>query len=376
MSFRLSFLACLLILCPSVQSAEPFRFPEGTHGKGQLKYLQGLPVLIATGTPEEIGEQIGTLGVKPVAAKISALVKGTLQPRVGPIAWPLVVAACKGLFQKFPPEYRKEVESMARAGGIDPEVLIVANTIGDVQHLGGCSALVVEPARSTTGGLLLGRNMDAAPLGDLVQYSLVIVRRPTGKHAFLSIAFPGVLVIGSEMNDAGLVLAANDVTDTRDRSPRLEPAGLPFSVMTRRVLEQCASVSDANRLLRGYKPTTTGAAILADRKSGAVYEVTPKQVIVRLAEKGICTCTNHFIAPDLAVTGLTCWRYDKLQEYRKRPKLGVADVAEALHAVNQGENTLHSMIFEPATLRAHIAVGAGPATRHPRKILDCAALFQ
>jgi hypothetical protein len=68
--------------------------------------------------------------------------------------------------------------------------------------------------------------------------------------------------------------------------------------------------------------------------------------------------------------------FEKLQAYRKQPKLGVADVALALDGVNQGKATIHSMIFEPATLRAHIALGAGPATRQPRKKLECATLFK
>jgi hypothetical protein len=129
-------------------------------------------------------------------------------------------------------------------------------------------------------------------------------------------------------------------------------------------------------VLRDFKATTTGCAILADREGGAVYELTPKIIITRPAEEGICTCTNHFCSGELAVPMERCWRYDRLQEYRKRPKLGVADVAEALDAVSQGKATLHSMIFEPATLRAHIALGAGAAKGHHRKTLECGELFR
>jgi hypothetical protein len=376
MLFRLSFLGCLLVLCPAARGQEPFRFPEGRHGKGELKYRNDLPVLIAQGTPEEIGEQIGVLAVKPAAAKMKALVKDAIQKRVGPVGWPLLVTACTGLFAKFPPEYRKEVEAMARGSGIDLEVLIVANTIADVVHLGGCSALVVEPARSKTGGSLLGRNMDTEALAGLVQASLVIVRRPAGKHAFVSVTFPGLLACGSEMNDAGLVLAANDVWRTKDGSPKLEPRGTPLMAAARQLMEDCASRAEARRLLRDFK-ATTGCAILADREGGAVYELTPKNIIVRPAEEGICTCTNHFCSPELAVpTEERCWRYDKLEEYRKRPKLDVADVAKALDDVSQGKATLHSMIFEPKTLRMHIALGAGTAKERRRETLECGELFR
>jgi hypothetical protein len=377
MLFRLSLVGCLLILCPAARAGEPFRFPEGKYGKGELKYRKGLPVLIAQGTPEEIGEQIGVLAVKPVAVKMKALVKGAIEKRVGSVGWPLLVTASTGLFKKFPPEYRKEVEAMARGGGIDLEVLVVANTIADVAHLGGCSVLVVEPARSKTGGSLLGRNMDTEALAGLVEASVVIVRRPAGKHAFVSVTFPGMLACGSEMNDAGLVLAANDVWRTKDGSPKLDPRGTPLLVAARQLMEDCASRAEARRVLCDFKATTTGCAILADREGGAVYELTPKNIITRPAEEGICTCTNHFRSKELAVpTDERCWRYVKLQKYRQRPKLGVADVAAALDDVNQGKATLHSMIFEPATLRAHIALGAGTAKKRLRETLECGELFR
>jgi len=37
--------------------AKPFRFRRPSHGKGELKYINGLPVVSLVGTPEEIGEQ-------------------------------------------------------------------------------------------------------------------------------------------------------------------------------------------------------------------------------------------------------------------------------------------------------------------------------
>ncbi|HMC64912.1 MAG TPA: hypothetical protein VKI65_08220, partial [Gemmataceae bacterium] len=69
--FRTRFFAAIALLFStsfvrvSLQAAEPFRFPEAKHGKGELKYVNGLPVLIVQGTPEEMGEQAAVLAVKP-----------------------------------------------------------------------------------------------------------------------------------------------------------------------------------------------------------------------------------------------------------------------------------------------------------------------
>jgi hypothetical protein len=56
MRFRPTLAATLLfLLClfPATSTAEePFRFPEAKHGKGTLKYINNLPVLIVEGAPE------------------------------------------------------------------------------------------------------------------------------------------------------------------------------------------------------------------------------------------------------------------------------------------------------------------------------------
>jgi isopenicillin-N N-acyltransferase-like protein len=365
----------LLVLLPaSVPGEEPFRYPEATHGKGELKYRNGLPLLVVAGTPEEMGEQIGVLALKPVNQKVSGLVKGAVQQQVGP-AWPVVVKVCEKLFEQFPADYRKEIESLAKAGQVDRDILVVANTIGDVQHIGGCSTFIVESSRSTTGHPLFGRNWDIPPVGDLAKYGLVIIRRPTGKRSFASITFPGLLFCGSEMNDAGLALATNDVREAKDGSPRLEPSGTPLAVAGRRLMEECADLQQADKLLTGLKATTCGNLILCDTKAGVVYEFTPKNKIARRAEDGICLCTNHFRTKELA--GSTkCSRYEKLENCSQKPKLGIDDVARALHEVHQGELTMQSMVFEPAALRIHLAIGPGPVTKQPLKLIDCASLFK
>ncbi len=369
-------LPALIVLALSASaavSAEPFRYPEGKHGRGELKYRNGLPILIAAGKPEEIGEQIGTLAVKPVAKDFTALVKGAVRQEVGPL-WPLVAKTCEGIYAHFPADHQKEIEAMARAGGVDLEVLIVANTFSDIQHLGACSALVVGPARSTTGGTLFGRNFDQLPVGDLVQYGLLIVRRPAGKRAFASVTFPGLLCCGSEMNDAGLCLAANDVRRSKDDAPKVDPAGTPVLVMCRRLMEECADLRAADTLLGRTKPTTSGSLILCDVGGGIVYEATPKTQVRRPAEAGVCACTNHFRTKELA-TSLECGRYKKLEEYRKLPKLGLEDVTKALHDVHQGQKTMQTIIFEPAMLRLHVALGPAAVAKEPLKLLECRPLF-
>src|SRR6516162_1367504 len=107
-------LAMFVFFSAGVFADEPFRYPERKHGKGELKYVNDLPVLVVAGAPEEMGEQIGILGVKPVAKKMDGLVRKLIGP-----AWPLVVKACDSLYRRFPPDYQRQVEAMAKSSGID-----------------------------------------------------------------------------------------------------------------------------------------------------------------------------------------------------------------------------------------------------------------
>src|SRR5205085_6318195 len=109
--------------------------------------------------------------------------------------------------------------------------------------------------RSATGQPLFGRNLDYPTLGFLHEYTLVTVYRPTGKHAFVSIGFPGFIGCLSGMNDAGLTIAILEVYQTRDESPAFDAQGTPFALCFRRVLEECSTAAEAEALLRSMKRT-------------------------------------------------------------------------------------------------------------------------
>ena len=106
------------------------------------------------------------------------------------------------------------------------------------------------PEHSATKGPLFGRNLDFYTLGMLDKYSLVTVHRPKGKHAFVSIGFPGLFGCVSGMNDAGLALAVHEVFLARDGASMFNPKGVPYTFCFRRILEECETVEEAEKLLR------------------------------------------------------------------------------------------------------------------------------
>src|SRR5689334_5567964 len=245
----------VVLLVPLAGGAgEPFQYPAAAQGKGELRYLNGLPVLTVEGTAEEMGAQIGTLALRPAREfpeQVHDLVKAWGLEK----AYPVLIRTAAFLGSQFPPAHLKELEAAARASGVDRNLLVFVNTLFDMQKLWGCSALMIEPGRSATHGLLFGRNLDIPPFGRVHEYTLVTVYRPQGKHAFASIGFPGLHGCASGINDQGLAVAWLDVYSVLDGSPAFDPLGVPLVCCFRRVLEECATVAEAEKLIRSLRRT-------------------------------------------------------------------------------------------------------------------------
>jgi len=369
--------AILVVVCLAplgALAAEPFRYPQAKAGKGELKYVENVPVLTVQGTSDEIGGQLGELGLKPISElfnQVDAFLKSVHREASFPI-----LAKMGGLMAlQFPKEHLAELDAAAKSSGLPRDRLVLANVITDLMKIGGCSTLVVEPELSATGGPLFGRNLDWPPFANLAEATLVIVCRPDGKHAFASVTFPGVVGCLSGMNDTGLSLAMLVVNRTNDKSARFNPLGVPNVLVFRRILEECSTVDEAEKLLRSVRPTTMFNLAVCDTAKGVVFEVTTKTVALRSAEQGMCACTNHFRTDDLAVD-TSCGRYATLDKFRGQKNVGVSDVARQLDAVNQGSRTLQSMIFEPKARKLHLAFGPGPASRLPLTPIELAPLMK
>ena len=91
-----------------------------------------------------------------------------------------------------------------------------------------------------------------------------------------------------------------------------------------------------------------------------MLEVTPRTVVVRRGEGGVLYATNHCASKGLLVPAATkCWRAEAFAKTQWPAKVGPADVAKALAAVNQQAWTAHTWVFEPKTLKLRLALGDG-----------------
>lgn len=382
----------LLFLCSSLHAQEKFRFPEATSGVGSLKYHHGLPVLTLKGTPDEIGAQAARLVAAPSTKLLKfpeELISNLATPVGTKLLMPTLMKNGKQLYENFPPAYRAEAEAILKNSSIDRDTFIFGNTVFDQKHLlmslFGCSAVIIEKDRSSTGQTIFARNMDYMGLGYLQQYSLVIIYQQPGKKTFASIGFPGTIGVISGMNEAGLAIASLETTGApKEAGPAYDPQGVPFLLNYRRILEECNTVDEAFQMLSQLKRTTSQHLAVCDKNGGAIFEYTPTKVIRRNPDHGTCRCTNHFISNDLklAVPKNMFTTLDRLASLNHccegNHPIGIGEVKTYLNKVHQNDMTLQSMIFEPAALRMHLAIGTGkePSSGQEYRVLEMRDLIR
>ncbi len=365
-----------LVVVVGVVDAQERFFPEAAAGKGKVAYVNGFPVIELAGTPEEIGAQYGELVLKP-AKPLTGRVDGYMKQIGWEKVFPTMVKLSGVVFVNIPPDQQKEITAAVKIAGVEKNLLTALNMIPDLAKLGGCSTLVVEPKRSNTDGPLFGRNLDWPPFEGLPEYTVVIVFKPKGKQAFAAVTFPVLFGCLSGMNEAGLSLAINEITASKDKSVSHNLAGTPMMMLFRQILEECKTIDEAEAMLKKADRTTWFCLTLCDTKSSCVLEVTPKNVARRSAVRDVTCCTNHFRTDGLSVTK-KCSRYDTLEAIQAGgKKLGVPEVFAALGDVHQENHTVQSLVFEPKALTVHVSKGTGTksATEIPLTKIDLKPFF-
>src|SRR6476620_11366140 len=104
------------LLAVAAPGGEPFRYPEGHHGTGSLRYVQGIPVLTVSGTPKQIGAAVGTL-TKPAADGLMGYLDDLLKRTKLDLLWPWLVRTSEGMLPRFPPDHLAEIEAAVKASG-------------------------------------------------------------------------------------------------------------------------------------------------------------------------------------------------------------------------------------------------------------------
>jgi len=368
---------CLLVsaLAAAAFGAVPAYLPPrpATAGKGRLELVGGIPVLHLRGTPEQMGEQHGRL----LGAQLAVLRRvyldtffGNAVSRAGALAFGM------GLVPHMPPACVTEMKAMAAASGVDYPGVVFANTFTDTSRAIFCSVVVACGKASRGGRLVIGRNLDFPSLGVLHKATVLVVYHHTaaGRRPFVAVGWPGVVGVVTGMNDAGLCVATLVSATQKGVSP-----GMPYTMMHRLVLEQCATPQEALALVKRTARTSANNLVVASPEAEPlVIEYSAEKVAARTSVGGLLLATNHFRCTDFTANPRPLDnRFATLAERtaRQRGRIDVPALKTMLHAVNQGRMTLQSMVFEPSTRRLHLATGSAPASAAAYVAIDCGKLL-
>jgi predicted choloylglycine hydrolase len=366
-------LLALAAVCPSAAAGDYPLPKEGRAGKGRLELVEGIPVLHLAGTPEEMGRQHGRLLGDQTAALRDAYLERFFE---GAVERNAALVFGLTLVRYMPEDYVAEIKGFAETSGMGQPSVVFANTFTDSFRAAFCSVVIASGEATRDGRLLFGRNLDFPRLGILDKATVVVVYHHSrrGRRPFVAVGWPGVVGVMSGMNDAGLCVATLVSVSQKGVKP-----GMPYAMMHRQILEECATPQEALELVkRTQRTSANNLAVAAPGIEPLLIEYTPEKVAVRRAVQGVLLATNHFRSPELVGERLpSCERFATLerQAAAARGRLDGESLKKMLHAANQGEMTLQAMVFEPAARRLQLATGAAPATSGKYVTLDCAKLL-
>ncbi len=315
-----------------------------------------VPVVELEGTPTGIGAE----HARRLGAPIKLLHDQYLMKFLGSTAKRFIaLAAAKAFEGQLLPEHRDEVEAMSTQLDMDPRETMLGQCFLDLTPMTACSTVTLSADAAPDHVARFGRNLDFPSLNVADKYTTVFIYHPRGRYAFASIGWPGLVGVLSGMNEHGLALANMEVT----RGARL-PSAMPYSLLYRTVLERCSTVDEAVAMLRETPRQTANNLMLMDATGArAVAEITPQAVNVRCGQEGAgLISTNHTRGHGADAPG-ACWRYDALHR-SCAAEFGHIDrpiLESMLGEVEQGRDTLQSMIFEPAGRVIYLSAGTRAA---------------
>ncbi len=375
-----------------VRSLDPVPAPfEG----GRIERRGRHVVLHVSGTPEQMGRRHGTLLKRSISFVLERYVLdcviGSRDPKSPKRAQ--LVAAVRTVRGALPDAFVRELDACAKAAGVDPDLLLLAQCEGDVRRAAAragrkraapVSASGAEPdaqaacttyvafGPATAGGRLeAGRNFDYW-VGDGVveRCALVTYYAPASSYRFAAVGAAGILGGPTLVNEHGLFVAVH--TPSRGSATRLD--ALPAFALMRLIAERASIVEEGIDIVRA-SPRMCGATLVlaqdGDSETGnqaraVAVEYDAEQVYTREAKDGVLIVTNMSLVfgGGQRDGNEVCNRYARLRALIDSER-GRLDGTKplTLAAGIAKPNTLHTVQFLPAAGRFTVWHGTLPAGR-------------
>jgi len=161
-----------------------------------------------------------------------------------------------------------------------------------------CTDFAIPPAKTLTGGFIIGRNTDYSLNGYFDKYPTIIYYNPTdGAQPYMSITSAGVHTAGVVgYNQSGIFLGVHTIP-TWDTSMQ----GFPVFDVGQKVLREAKSFDDAVTILRAHLPGAgwTYTLVSTRENRSAAIEVTNSKLSIRETTGDHHIQSNHFISKSM-----------------------------------------------------------------------------
>lgn len=263
------------------------------------------PVIIAAGTPYEIGLTHGKEGKKQVDVSISTY--KSMFWDYSKIKWE---DACRyartfiPVIDEYDPDYMEEIRGIADGSGYTVDEILALNVRSEIVLQGsqvvsaaptdGCTAFVFTPELTENQHLLIGQNWDwkqSIKAGCIIMH----IKQQGNKPDITMVTEAGIIgKIG--FNSAGIGIALNALGSDQ----KVNGKTIPLHIAMRGVLDS-HTLSDAIRASTRMNMACCAHFMLGSANGeGVSLEIGPEDHDAFYAEDGFLAHTNHFITPRLA----------------------------------------------------------------------------
>lgn len=259
------------------------------------------PIIIASGTPYEIGYTHGREAKKQIDVSISTY--KAMFWDYSKISWD---AACNyaktfiPVINEYDPDYMQEIGGIAAGSGYKAEEILALNVRSEIvlqggqisQPDGGCTSFVFTRDFTECGDTIIGQNWDWK-MTEQAGCIILHIKQKT-KPDVTMVTEAGIIgKVG--YNSAGLGLCLNALSSDK----KVEGKAIPLHIAMRGMLDSW-TLSDMVRATTSVNLSCCAHFMVASSKGeGMSLEVGPGDYDALYAEDGWLAHTNHFITPRL-----------------------------------------------------------------------------
>jgi isopenicillin-N N-acyltransferase-like protein len=255
------------------------------------------PEFAAAGSEQEIGHAIGEHfrdTIRGLSEVVLERINRSAARRITQDEADAVAAAAVPYAEAYLPDAVGELRATSHAAGLPFEHLMLINVrsmlSAPTPRAEGCTAVMVGARASASGIGFAGQNWDNDPAMD--PFSAVIIRRPTGKPAFMSWCQPGIIAYMG-MSDVGLGVCMNALNGPSRRD------GVGWYFVVRSIYEQ-TDLDGIIRKIGSTRRAMSGNAALITPDGPADLEITLDAVeVLKSGPDGSMTHTNHCVHQNL-----------------------------------------------------------------------------